>query len=434
MPEPAKLVEFEKPPIRERAVVVRLALPHDYHEEVEESLAEMKRLAQTAGADVLCEIVQRRPAPCPATLIGAGKVEEIRVICDELDVGLVLFDSDLTPAQAAKLEKCLERKIVDRTQLILDIFALHADTNEGKHQVELAQLRYLLPRLTGRGSIMRQQGGIGVRGPGEQKLEVDRRVIKDHIRRLERELEAIRNTRRVQRKNRLENSVGTVALVGYTNAGKSSLLNAMSGADVLVADKLFATLDPRSRKCRLPSRRECILTDTVGFIRKLPHTLVAAFRATLEEVTAADLLLIVADAAHPAAEEQLRAVYEVLHEINAADKPALIVLNKIDIADPVRLQYLRNKLGETAAVSARTGEGIEALVRLIDERLASTRSRVSLRIPQSDAGLVAAVYQNGRVLSQRYENNTILLDAEVGATLAHRLAPYRLDLGECPAV
>ncbi len=240
------LIEIERPPVRERAVIVRLALPSESPRAVEESMAEMVRLADTAGADVLAEFVQRRETPCAATLVGSGKVETIRAACAELEIDVVLVDSELSPRQGSKLEKLLDCKVVDRTQLILDIFAQHAETNEGKHQVELAQLQYALPRLAGRGSVMRQQGGIGVRGPGEQKLEVDRRVIREKIYRLQRELENIRKHRRVQGKRRGQNPTGTVSLVGYTNAGKSSLLNALSGADVLVADQLFATLDPRS--------------------------------------------------------------------------------------------------------------------------------------------------------------------------------------------
>ncbi|MCX5758279.1 MAG: GTPase HflX [Candidatus Hydrogenedentes bacterium] len=243
-------------------------------------------------------------------------------------------------------------KVVDRTQLILDIFAQRAQTNEGKHQVELAQLQYMLPRLAGRGSVMRQQGGIGVRGPGEQKLEVDRRVIRRHIQRLEASIENIRKSRRVQRRRRSEGAIGTVALVGYTNAGKSSLLNALAGADAFVENKLFATLDPRARRCKLPSQREAVLTDTVGFIRSLPHSLVAAFRATLEEVNEADLLLLVADAAHSAVQEHIQAVYEVLNEIHAMDKPRIVVFNKADIADPDNLRQLLWGSGVCMAVSA----------------------------------------------------------------------------------
>ena len=413
MNDHGKLIELERPPVIETAVLVRLVLPSDGEDEVQESLDEMRRLAWTAGAEVACTIVQRRPKPCPATLIGKGKLEEVRAACEEVEADVVLADSDLTPAQGAKLEAVLGVKVVDRTQLILDIFAQHAHTNEGKHQVELAQLDYILPRLAGRGAVMRQKGGIGLRGPGEQKLEEDRRVIRRRIDRLRADIEAIRKQRRIQRKRRKESAARGVALVGYTNAGKSSLLNALTGADVLVEDKLFATLDPRARRCKLPSQREVVFSDTVGFIRKLPHGLVAAFRATLEEVNDADLILLVADAAHPATEDHVNAVYEVLREIDAFDKPVLNVFNKIDIADPGRVRELDRALGHGVGVSALTGEGIEDLAQAVDAQLAGQSSRVMLRIPQSKAGLVARLHQVGRVLEESYEDNAILVNVEL---------------------
>ncbi len=422
---PEKLIELERPPIIEKAVLVRLALPEDSEEDVAESMEEMRQLAWTAGAEVVCEFIQYRPKPDPATLIGRGKLEEVQAACEELDANLIIFDTDLTPTQGAKLADKLDRKVVDRTQLILDIFAQRATTNEGKVQVELAQLQYLLPRLTGRGvEMMRQGAGVGTRGPGEQKLEVDRRVIRRRIAFLEGRLEDIRNHRRIQRKKRGEQSTGVVALVGYTNAGKSSLLNAMTGADVLVENKLFATLDPRSRRLPLPSGREVVLTDTVGFIRKLPHSLVAAFRATLEEVNEADLLLLVTDAAHPAAEEHIRAVHAVLEEIDADEKAIVNVFNKADIADPDQLAMLMRERPRSMAVSARTEAGLDALRHLIDERFATNRRVVRLRIPQSEAGLVSRVHAGGRVLSQKYEGNVIVVEAEVDPSLQAQLAAY----------
>ena len=419
-----KLIELERPPITETAVLVRLVLPSDSEEEVEESLREMGQLAWTAGAEVGCTVVQRRSKPCPGTLVGAGKVGTIKAAVAELEADLVIFDTDLSPAQGVKLENLLGVKVVDRTQLILDIFAMRAHTNEGKHQVELAQLQYMLPRLAGRGSVMRQQGGIGVRGPGEQKLEVDRRVIRRRIVRLRGEIEHVRRSRRVQRKRRVAETVGTVALVGYTNAGKSSLLNALTGAEVFVENKLFATLDPRTRRCALPSQREVTLSDTVGFIRKLPHSLVAAFRATLEEVNEADLLLLVADAAHSAVEDHIRAVHEVLEEIEADDKPILMAFNKIDVAALPDVQHLTRRHQPSVAVSARTGEGLDDLRQAIDVQLAATHRRVTMRIPQSQAGLVSRIHQSGRVLSQRYEDNAIILEAEVDHALEGQLADY----------
>ncbi len=424
MEKPDKLIELERPPITETAILARLMLPSDSAEEVEESLEEMRQLAWTAGAEIACTVVQRRQKPCPATLIGQGKVDEMKAAVAELGADLAIFDSDLTPAQGSKLEETLGVKVVDRTQLILDIFAQRAHTNEGKHQVELAQLQYVLRRLSGRGSIMRQQGGIGVRGPGEQKLEVDRRVIRDRIARLQAGIENIRKSRQVQRQRRAEGSIGTVALVGYTNAGKSSMMNRLTSAGVFVEDKLFATLDPRARRCKVSRRREVVLTDTVGFIRKLPHSLVAAFRATLEEGKESDLLLLVADASHPAVEDHIRAVYDVLEEIEALDKPMAIVLNKTDIAEDDRVGQLARAGGIRLAVSARTGEGCEELLETIDRLMSSNRSRVKLRIPQSEARLVARVYKAGQVYHQEYDGNDIVLEAEIDRELEGLLEGY----------
>ena len=424
MDKNTKMIELERPPITERAILARLELPEDTADEVEESLEEMKQLAWTAGADVVCIFVQRREKICPSTLIGTGKASQIKTAVEENEVDLVLFDSDLSPAQASKLEDIMGVKVLDRTQLILDIFAQRAQTNEGKHQVELAQLQYLLPRLSGRGAIMRQQGGIGVRGPGEQKLELDRRIIRRRIERLRDDLESIRKSRQLQRKRRMDGSMGTVALVGYTNAGKSSLLNALAKSDVLVENKLFATLDPRARKIQLPGRSEVVLTDTVGFIRKLPHSLVAAFRATLEEVNEADLLLLVADAAHPAVLEHIRAVHEVLDEIEAAGKPVILVFNKCDIADPGMLHQLLTGQGTRLAVSAHTGEGLDRLLKATERQLTADRVRVSLRIPQRDAGIVSRIHRSGKILSERYEDDDIVIEAEIDRAIEGMVGNY----------
>jgi GTP-binding protein HflX len=431
MDDSSKLIDIEQPPLTETAILVRLALPYDSEDEVKESLEEMEQLAWTAGARVAATFVQYRPKPDPGTLIGRGKAADIKAACEELDVDVVIVDSDLTPAQGSNLSKLLDVKVVDRTQLILDIFAQRAHTNEGKHQVELAQLQYLLPRLAGRGAVMRQQGGIGVRGPGEQKLEVDRRVIRRRIQRLKDEIEATRLHRAVRRKRRVEGAVGSVALVGYTNAGKSSLLNAIAGSDVFVENKLFATLDPRSRSVTLPSQRQVVFSDTVGFIRKLPHSLVAAFRATLEEVNHADLLLLVADAAHPAVEDQIDAARSVLSEIDADDRASLYVFNKIDIANPARVEQLLSTRSyhPAIAVSAWTGANLEALVEAIDRGLASNRSRVFLRIPQNQAGAAARVHEAGRVLSEEYQDNAILMEAEVDPALRAKLSPFIVEPG-----
>ena len=420
-----RLIELERPPVTETAILVRLILPGDDPRDVEDSLEEMRRLAWTAGADVAATLVQRRVKACPGTLIGKGKLETLRAACEEHEAGLVIFDCDLTPSQGANIGDTLGLKVVDRTQLILDIFALRAQSNEGKHQVELAQLEYLLPRLTGRGSaMMRQQGGIGIRGPGEQKLEVDRRVVRDRIRRFKAELEGTRKRRRIQRKRRIEGGIGTVALVGYTNAGKSSLLNALTNAGAFVEDKLFATLDTTTRRRELPSGREVTFTDTVGFIRNLPHSLVAAFRATLEEVNEADVLLMVVDASHAAAEEHMKAVRAVLDEIGVGEKPAVLALNKMDIATPMQAHELEARFGHGVLVSARTGQGIEELLRAIDANLTPQRSRVRLRIPQHKGGVVARIHDCGRVIQQDYEDNVVVLEAEVDAALRRQIADY----------
>jgi len=419
------LIELERPPITETAILVRLVLPSDSTEEVEESLAEMKRLAWTAGADVAATIIQRRVKACPGTLIGKGKLEVLKAACEEHEAGLAIFDGDLTPSQGVNIADALGVKVVDRTQLILDIFALRAQSNEGKHQVELAQLEYLLPRLTGRGSaMMRQQGGIGVRGPGEQKLEVDRRVVRERIRRFKAEIEKTRKRRRIQRKRRIEGGIGTVALVGYTNAGKSSLLNALTKAGAFVENKLFATLDTTTRRRTLPSGREVTFTDTVGFIRNLPHSLVAAFRATLEEVNEADVLLMVVDAAHPAAEDHVKAVRGVLDEIEVGEKPTVLVLNKMDIATPMQAHELERRFGKGLRVSAWTGAGMEELLRAIDAKLSPQRCRVQLRIPQDKGGVVARIHEAGRVLRQEYEDNIVVLDVEIDPVLRHQVAEY----------
>lgn len=417
-----KLIPLEQPPVSERALLARLALPEDRGEDIEESLEELRQLVWTAGARTIQTIVQHRPQHAPGTLFGEGKIAEMKAIAAEQAIDVVVVDGDLTPNQGANLEDRLECKVIDRTQLILDIFAQHAHTREGRLQVELAQLQYILPRLTGRGSVMRQQGGIGVRGPGEQKLEIDRRRIRERIQRIRADLEKVRLQRRVRRKRRTANASGTVALVGYTNAGKSSLLNALTDADVLVEDKLFATLDPRVRRCILPSGREILMADTVGFVRKLPHGLVAAFRATLEEVAEADLLLHVVDASHPAAAEQVKAVNAVLDEIGIGGLPVFMVHNKADRLSAGQRQGLIG-MGEAAAlVSAKTRDGLGALLEQIEAALGGGHERVTLRMPQSRADLIARIHERGRVHSAQYEGSEVLVDAELPA---EDIAAYR---------
>ena len=421
----SKMIEIPRPPVTEKAMLVRVALPGDSDLEVEDSLDELRQLAWTAGADIVLTMVQRRDRPNPATLVGAGKLEEMKAAVQEKEIEVVIFDSDLTPAQAGKLEKALEVKVVDRTQLILDIFAQRAQTREGRKQVELAQLQYILPRLAGRGSVMRQQGGIGVRGPGEQKLEVDRRVIRYRIGRLKDELEEVRQDRRIQRKKRNEVGAPTVALVGYTNAGKSSLLNALTRAGALAEDKLFATLDPLVRRCALPGGGEVLLADTVGFVRRLPHTLVAAFRATLEAVNESDLLLLVADAAHPMMEEHIRTVRQVLEEIGAATLPVIRVYNKSDLLSTDEIEGLLSGRDPSVAVSARTGAGLDTLLRAVAEHLGAHRTRMHLRIPQDKAAVLTRIHERGRIVKKSYEGNDILVEVEVDPAAAGAFSSYR---------
>ncbi len=419
-----RMVEIPRPPVIERAVAVRVVLSQETPDEADESLQELRELARTAGADIVCTFEQHRSSPDPATYIGGGKLESIKAAIEELDVETVLFDADLGAAQGVKLEKALGVKVVDRTQLILDIFAARAQTREGRMQVELAQLQYLLPRLVGRGSIMRQQGGIGVRGPGEQKLEVDRRVIRGRITRLKAELEEVRKHRRVQRDRRVAQGVPTVALVGYTNAGKSSLLNALTGADALAEDKLFATLDPLVRRCALPGGGEALFADTVGFVRRLPHTLVAAFRATLEAVNEADLLLVVLDASHPAMDEHLRTVRSVLEEIGAAAIPFVKVYNKSDLLEEGVREGLASDRAPHAIVSALKGDGLRGLLELTQDQLRRGRTRLRLRVPQDRAAVLSQLHARARILDIRYEGNDVLLDAEVESGAAGRFSEW----------
>ena len=398
--------------------------------DVEESLAEFRELVSSAGAVVVAELMQRRSRPDPATLIGAGKVEEIAGVAASTEADLVLFDHDLTPTQLRNLEAALPCRVLDRTQLILDIFARHARTSEGKLQVELAQLEYMLPRLTGKGKAMSQLGGgIGTRGPGETKLETDRRRIQSRIDHLKGEVESVRRVRHQQRQRRESVPVPTVALVGYTNAGKSTLFNCLTGAAVLQSPRMFATLDPKLRAIELPSRRKVLLSDTVGFIRNLPHTLVTSFRATLEEVAQAEVLLHVRDANSTYGEEQKTQVEKVLGELDCLDKPRIEVLNKIDLLGEDQRQGLqaRSEAGDEVAVSARTGDGMEALLNAIDRALHSDPViEAELRVPQQEGGVLAAIEAGMVVHSREYEGNLVRLSVSGPASLLGRLRKYRL--------
>jgi GTP-binding protein HflX len=395
--------------------------------DAEESLAEFRELVASAGGDVVAEVMQRRGRLDPATLVGSGKVEEIKGIAASTEADLVLFDHDLSPTQLRNLEAALPCRVLDRTQLILDIFARHARTAEGKLQVELAQLEYLLPRLSGKGKAMSQLGGgIGTRGPGETKLETDRRQIKRRIDHLKEELEQVRRVRKQQRQRREAVPVPTVALVGYTNAGKSTLFNQLTGAQVLQSSKMFATLDPKLRAIELPSRRKVLLSDTVGFIRNLPHTLVTSFRATLEEVAQAEVLLHIRDAASGYGEEQKTQVERVLDELEVLAKPRIEVLNKIDLLDEHERAGLLERSAEVA-VSARTGEGTEALLEAIDRALHSDPLlEAELRVPQQEGAVLAAIEAGMKVHSREYEGNLVRLTVSGPASLIGRLRRFRL--------
>lgn len=385
------------------------------------SLAEFKELARSAGAEVAATLVQRRPRPDPATLVGHGKLEEIEAVLASTGADLVLFDHDLTPSQLRNLEAKLPCRVIDRTQLILDIFARHARTREGQLQVELAQLEYQLPRLAGRGKAMSQLGGgIGTRGPGETQLETDRRKINLRIDHVKEQLESVRRIRRQQRQRREAVPVPVVALVGYTNAGKSTLFNALTEAGVLESSRMFATLDPKLRQLQLPSRRKILLSDTVGFIRNLPHTLVTSFRATLEEVERAEILLHVRDASSPMMDEQKVQVEKVLGELEVTKKPIIEVLNKIDLLPE------RGNLTSGLPVSGLKMLGLDELLAAIDDALViDLLIRVKFRLPQSEGAILAAL-EAGAVLEQkRFEGNLAYVTARGPASLLNRFSRFR---------
>jgi GTPase len=391
----------------------------------EDSIAELRELASSAGAEVVGEFLQRKEKPDPATLIGSGKLEEIAGAAASSNADLILFDHDLTPSQQRNIEKIVEARVIDRTQLILDIFARHARTREGQLQVELAQLEYMLPRLTGRGVEMSQLGGgIGTRGPGETQLETDRRKIYRRIRHVKEQLEKVRRIRQQQRQRRESAPIATVALVGYTNAGKSTLFNAMTNAGVLSSAKMFATLDPTLRSVALPSKRKILLSDTVGFIRNLPHALVTSFRATLEEVQRASLVLEVSDINNPHAREQHEQVEKVLAELEAENKPRLQVRNKIDLLPPGARDALRE---DTLAVnvSAAKGTGIEHLLEKIDSLIVEDSvRRVKLRVPQSEGKVLALLEAEANILKRSYRSGNAYLVAELPESVARRVREF----------
>jgi GTP-binding protein HflX len=387
---------------RERIVLVGVVFPWTSADAVDADLDELALLVGTAGADVVARVVQRRDRPDPATFVGRGKAEELHDLSESADADTVVFDDELTPAQQRNLEKLLGRTAIDRTAVILDIFAQNARTQEGKAQVELALLRYRLPRLRGRGREFSQQaGGIGTRGPGETQLEVDRRRLVRRMTRLEADLRQVTATRRTQRRSRLRSRQRDVSLVGYTNAGKSTLLNRLTDAGVVVEDRLFSTLDPRTRRLALPGGETVLVTDTVGFVRKLPHQLVEAFRSTLEVVREADLLVHVVDASAPEPELQIEAVRTVLEEIEAAAVPELLVVNKADRSPEAAARVASAHAG-SVVVSARTGDGMERLLRAVGDRLRGADRVVELVVPFERGDVLAAVHREGEVVGEAH--------------------------------
>lgn len=394
-----------------------------------DSLEELQELAQSAGAAIVGTLLQVRDALDPATLVGRGKLEEIRAEAELQHAPLVIVDHDLTPGQLRNFEKGVGCRVIDRTQLILDIFACHARSREGQLQVELAQLNYLLPRLTGRGEeLSRLGGGIGTRGPGEQKLETDRRRIRDRVRKIQQAIETVRRQRATRRSARQAVPLGMIALVGYTNAGKSTLFNALAHAEVLTSSQMFATLDPTIRAVRLPSRRRVLLSDTVGFLRDLPPDLIAAFRATLEEVQEAALILHVTDLSNPHHAEQDAEVMKVLADLGVQDRPRLHVLNKVDLLPEQDLAAMKRANGnrdQKVFVSAATGVGLENLLQKIDEALpGDPLVHLQLRVPLSDGRHLSLVYACGRVLHSEVSKDHLVLDAELPQSLARKVEEF----------
>jgi GTPase len=420
------MIETRPKKTHERALLIGLEKQGVSKWDLQDSLEELAELANSAGAEVVDTVTQKLQKPTAPYYIGKGKAESLKPALQDRQVTSVIFDDELSPAQGRNLENLLSRKVLDRTQLILDIFAQRARSREGRLQIELAQLQYLLPRLTRMWHhLSRQTGGIGTRGPGETQLEVDRRRVQERISRLERELEAVRKTRAVQRQGRKRHQWPVAAVVGYTNAGKSTLLNLLTGADVVAENKLFATLDPTTRSFTLPNKQRVLLTDTVGFLRKLPHTLIESFKATLEEVSEADLLIHIVDLSHSRVDDQIEAVEAVIKELDAYGKQTLIVFNKIDNLGNRELidTYLRRFPG-SVAISARTGEGVNKLVQALQDALSAWRLRSHFKIPASESALIAEIHRVGHVLELKYEGNDAIIVAHVPPELGQKLAKF----------
>ena len=409
---------------REKIVLVGVAIPPQSEEETEMHLDELALLIDTAGADEAARVVQRRTAPDPATYVGKGKAEELRDLSEAVDADTVVFDDELSPAQSRNLEKILGRTAIDRTAVILDIFAQNARTQEGKAQVELAQIRYRLPRLRGRGAqLSRLAGGIGTRGPGETQLEVDRRRLVRRMNRLESDLRRLTDQRRLQRKARRRSRLANVSLVGYTNAGKSTLLNRLTDAVFLVEDRLFATLDPRTRRLQLPGGEAVLLSDTVGFVRKLPHQLVEAFRSTLEVVTESDLLVHVVDSTSPDPEAQIEAVRFVLGEIGAGDVPELLAFNKSDAAGSEAARLAARHPG-SVVLSALTGSGMDGLLVAVGDRIRAAASVIELVVPYDRGDVLAAVHREGEVLTESHDQECTHVRVRVDPAGAARFKEF----------
>ena len=392
-------------------------------QDAENSLKELRALAETAGSQVMDGLIQRRDRPDPSTFIGSGKVVELRQAVVATGADTVVCDGELSPAQLRSLESKVKVKVIDRTALILDIFAQHAKSREGKAQVELAQMTYLLPRLRGWGdSLSRQAGGIGGRGPGETKIETDRRRINDKMAKIRKEIKEMKVARDTKRQERTRFNIPSVAIAGYTNAGKSSLMNRLTNAGVLVENALFATLDPTTRQTKTPDGRIYTLSDTVGFVRHLPHQLVEAFKSTLEEVAAADLIVHVIDGSHPDPMEQIRAVRKVINEVGGGDIPEIIAINKADIAAPEVMMQLLRAEPNSFAFSARTGFGLDTLLKAIETNLPRPRVEVRTTIPFNRGDLVSAIHDRGEIMSEEYSEHGTTIHAMVDGSLAEKLA------------